>query len=531
MSFTAATVAVPSAGGGGGGGAKAPAPSGGKPPSAAEKASAAAAAAAAKRLESFMGTGGSLPDVSTPSARVTQEALLREGFMLHADMDKLHTDLCKAWSGSGGGSGGGGGGGGGKKERVLPLVCPSVEQYGAVVGLQLEEREPVPSAREAAEAAEGEGGGGAGGAPAAPPQRGFLPPQPLRDRNTYLPYRWMFSPLHERSAALRDRLEEMVGALAGATSVPLEAMTIGRICAEAEASRINTASVSLELAGGGGVVKLDLREVPRFAVFPGQIVGVQGASTGADRLAVSDLHTGGAAPYARMPIANARALARVRGKGGPTRVWVAAGPFTDPKDLHFEPLQEFLAEATQAEAGQSPNVLLLQGPFVDAEHPMVRSTEPLALDENNTGMVPSTFKEVWLSGALAWAAGGCSPRCRRAPPPFPRRPRPSCGAKLLLPPSPPPLFFSLTPPLRSPQDHRDLPHAAGCGGHRGGAAALPGRRPRRPRLPAVANGAGLYCGAAARGPGRRRHLSRALHPAPQPRHLCVRGPSVGQQQH
>jgi DNA polymerase alpha subunit B len=214
----------------------------------------------------------------------------------------------------------------------------------------------------------------------------------------------MFSPLHERSAELRDRLEEMVGALGAGAAVPAEAMTIGRICAEAEASRINTASVSLELAGGGGVMKLDLREVPRFAVFPGQIVGVQGASTGADRLAVTDLHTGGAAPYARMPMANARALARVRGKGGPTRVWVAAGPFTDPKDMNFEPLLEFLAEATQAEEGWGPNVLVLQGPFVDADHPLIRSTVPEAIDRVSELLVPSTFKEVWLSGAwrLGW---------------------------------------------------------------------------------------------------------------------------------
>ena len=320
--------------------------------------------------------------------------------MLHADMDKLHTDLCKVWVGSQGGA---------KKDKALPLVSPSVEQFGAVVGLQLEEREPVPSAREVAEASEAAAAAAAAAASdassasssAAPapsaPQRGFQPPQPLRDRNTYLPYRWMFSPLHERSAALRERMEEMVGALASTAAVPLEAMTVGRICAEAEASRVNTASVALELAQGGGTVKLDLREVPRYAVFPGQVLGVQGATTGADRLAVSDLHTASAAPYARMPLANAAALARVRGKGGPTRVWVAAGPFTDPRDLLFEPLQEFLAEATQAEEGQAPNVLVLQGPFVDLEHPMVRSTAPMAMDAD-AYLVPSTYKEVWLSG-------------------------------------------------------------------------------------------------------------------------------------
>jgi hypothetical protein len=377
MSFSSATKSA-SAGGGGG----------------SSKAAAAAAAVAAtttaltRRLETFSGTGGALPESSLPSVPVTQEALLRESFVFHAELSKLHTDLCKAWEQKGAGG----------NAKVVPWVSPSVEQFGAVVGMQLEEHEPLRSARELALDAEE---GGASTQPTMQQQRGFLPPQPLRDRNAYLPYRWMFSPLHERSAALRDRLEEMVTALGSAAPLPLESMTVGRICAEAEASKLSNASVSLELArgsggGGGGIMRLDLREVPRFAVFPGQVVGVQGASTAADRLAVSDLATSAAAPYARMPIANAVALAKVRGKGGPTRVWVAAGPFTDPKDFQFEPLHNFLAEAIAAEP--PPNVIVLQGPFVDMDHPMVKSTAPV--DDKGE---QSTYMEVWESSTFLHA--------------------------------------------------------------------------------------------------------------------------------
>jgi DNA polymerase alpha subunit B len=186
----------------------------------------------------------------------------------------------------------------------------------------------------------------------------------------------MFSPLHERAEALEERLEEVGAALAGRAGVPAEAMSVGRICTEADASKVNAASVTLELArsaAGAGRLSLDLREVPSFSVFPGQVVGVQGAATGADRLAVTALFADGAAPYAATPVRNARALAAARRAGGPTRVWVAAGPFTDAKNLDYEPLQEFLAEATQAEKGKMPDAIVLVGPFVDADHPMIKA--------------------------------------------------------------------------------------------------------------------------------------------------------------
>jgi hypothetical protein len=312
--------------------------------------------------DSFRGASGSLrDDARQPAARLTREALLGAGFELHAEFSLLHTDLCRGWEGAP------------LKSSSVPLVSPSAEQFGAVAGWQLEERVAPPPAAAAAEG--GEGGGG-GGAPPAALSAPTSIPQPIVDRNTYAPYRWMFSPLHERAEALEERLEEVGAALAGRAGVPVDAMSVGRICTEADASRVNAASVTLELAraaGGAGRLSLDLREVPTFAVFPGQVVGVQGAATGADRLAVTALFTDGAAPYAAAPARNARALAAARRTGGPIRAWVAAGPFTDAKNLDYEPLQELLAEATQAERGAQPDVVVLMGPFVDVDHPLVKA--------------------------------------------------------------------------------------------------------------------------------------------------------------
>jgi len=353
-----------------------------------------------KRVDTFAGSSGTLKEgVGDRYIRATQEDLLREGFEFHEDLSKLYTSLCRLEEP--------------RKEKCLPLVCPSVELYGAIVGWQLEDEEPV-----VAPATGGEGEGGEG--QQRPPQCGFLPPRPLRDRNTYKSYRWMFSPLHERAIALEERLDEMMGAIASSARVPTDSMSIGRICAESEASRVNATSVSLELAkgsnssglGGGvgnGRMSLDLREVPRFAVFPGQVVGVQGTPTFGDRLSVTALFTSGSAPYARMPLKNARALARVRGKGGPVRAWVAAGPFTDPRDLKFAALEQLLADVVGAGEESRPDVLILQGPFIDAEHPLIKSTAPLAKYEGDEveEQLPklSTYNHIW-SDTGAWCSSG-----------------------------------------------------------------------------------------------------------------------------
>jgi hypothetical protein len=88
----------------------------------------------------------------------------------------------------------------------------------------------------------------------------------------------MFSGLPARAEALDERLEEVRGAIAARARIAADAVSFGRICAEGDAARVNAASVSLERANGAGRLSLDFREVPKFAVFPGQVVGVRGAA-------------------------------------------------------------------------------------------------------------------------------------------------------------------------------------------------------------------------------------------------------------
>lgn len=68
------------------------------------------------------------------------------------------------------------------------------------------------------------------------------------------------------------------------------------------------------------------------------------------------------------PLRNAFSVA-----GAPQRlkVLVAAGPFTTSEDFSYSPLKE-LAEVCKKE---SPEAVILLGPFIDADHPNIASLE------------------------------------------------------------------------------------------------------------------------------------------------------------
>ena len=66
----------------------------------------------------------------------------------------------------------------------------------------------------------------------------------------------------------------------------------------------------------------------------------------------------------------------------------AAGPFTTAEDLAYGPLKALLQHCQQ----QQPDVLLLMGPFVDADHPKIQD-----------GQLQQTFSELfWSQVSLSW---------------------------------------------------------------------------------------------------------------------------------
>ena len=63
-------------------------------------------------------------------------------------------------------------------------------------------------------------------------------------------------------------------------------------------------------------------------------------------------------------------------------ILVAAGPFTSKDDVLYEPLQAVLDHCNE----RPPHVLLLLGPFVDAEHPLLQA-----------GTIQDSFNDVFAT--------------------------------------------------------------------------------------------------------------------------------------
>ena len=131
----------------------------------------------------------------------------------------------------------------------------------------------------------------------------------------------------------------------------------------------------------GHRVRLELRNLPSFSLFPGQSVVVEGSNPSGYCLVVDRLVMG--LPGARTSDPPAATLSLL----------VAAGPFSGPQ-LDYAPLSSLLGFALE----RRPEVLLLVGPFVDGEQ--VRDAVGLELtfeqlfDETVCGALESFSREV-----------------------------------------------------------------------------------------------------------------------------------------
>ena len=188
-------------------------------------------------------------------------------------------------------------------------------------------------------------------------------------------------------------------------------MVMGRVCCDSE-GRINESSLLLEGCqrhSQGQRTRLDLAKVPEYSVFPGQvnqILPMVLATPACDRAWC--VHrcwgSGGSTPVAtnfwrrsslprhlhpcppaplqispnllKQQARPSRCMRKVVlevdsvlhiGESG-VLLAIAAGPFTTCKDMSYQPLAELLAQCRQ----HRPDVLLLLGPFVDVEHPLVQ---------------------------------------------------------------------------------------------------------------------------------------------------------------
>lgn len=76
----------------------------------------------------------------------------------------------------------------------------------------------------------------------------------------------------------------------------------------------------------------------------------------------------------------------------PLSIYVACGPYTLYDNLNFEPLESLISHIVQ----NKPDIVILNGPFVDSEHKLIKSGKPYMEIENDDDG-DDTIEKVYLS--------------------------------------------------------------------------------------------------------------------------------------
>ena len=203
-------------------------------------------------------------------------------------------------------------------------------------------------------------------------------------------YKPMAMHLSEASEVLDERIDEFQQLVqshheledsafgSAASQSTAEVIAVGRIASDALEGKLNSASMVLETSrrtGAGLRVPLKLDAVS-YEFFPGQIIAVRGINASGENFTVSEvLEIPMLPPAASLP-SNLDLISQRLGinedDSAPSssyalNLMVAAGPYTADDNLAFEPLHELCEKAESSYA----DVLIMTGPFLDIEHPLL----------------------------------------------------------------------------------------------------------------------------------------------------------------
>ncbi|KKA26137.1 hypothetical protein TD95_004879 [Thielaviopsis punctulata] len=213
-----------------------------------------------------------------------------------------------------------------------------------------------------------------------------------------LAYKPLAMKLSEASEILDDRIDEFMDIVADALDIDTaefgspanqstaEIVAVGRIANDSAEGRLNTASLVMETSrrmGNGLRVPLNVSKLRGFSFFPGQIVAVRGSNVSGAEFVVSQVLD---LPLLPNAASDAETLAahvqRLRadpdamdGDGVsvddviPLNCMIASGPYTADDNLEFEPLAQLCTEAAE----KVVDTVLLFGPFIDIDHPLIAS--------------------------------------------------------------------------------------------------------------------------------------------------------------
>ena len=188
--------------------------------------------------------------------------------------------------------------------------------------------------------------------------------------------------IDEFTQIVQDGLGLDVSALGNAASKSTaEIVAVGRIASDAlEGGKLNEASLVLEMSrrqGAGLRVPLKMPDGASYEFFPGQIIAVRGTNASGDYFQATEvLDIPLLPPAVSIPLAIEAGNARLGldeasepSAAHALNLIVSAGPYTADDNLDYEPLHALCDKAQETSA----DVLLLSGPFLDIEHPLVAS--------------------------------------------------------------------------------------------------------------------------------------------------------------
>jgi DNA polymerase alpha subunit B len=231
-------------------------------------------------------------------------------------------------------------------------------------------------------------------------------------------YRPMAMHLSEASEALDERIDNFLAMIQKAHNLEdatfgnaaaqstSEIIAVGRIACDTAEGKLNVASLVLELSrrmGAGLRVPLKVDALPSYQFFPGQICALRGTNASGLYFTVKEVLS---VPKQSMPSSvpsnietiNERLEISEGSNSPPLNIMIASGPYTAENNLDFEPFQALCEKAEESMV----DALILNGPFLDIEHPMMASgnfdlPDVRGLDQEAT--LAALFR-IWISTPL-----------------------------------------------------------------------------------------------------------------------------------
>ncbi|KND93983.1 DNA polymerase alpha subunit B [Tolypocladium ophioglossoides CBS 100239] len=268
--------------------------------------------------------------------------------------------------------------------------------------------------------------------PAQPPLAPFPEPRiklTAASDQKKLAYKPLAMKLSEASEILDDRIDDFSALVQehhglddGAFGSPAsqgtaEVVAVGRVASDSMEGRLNAASLVLETSrrtGMGFRVPLKMDGIRGWSFFPGQIVALRGTNATGSEFVVNKVLEVPLLPNAASTSAALEAhRERLRGsqdamdsdaEPAPLNILFAAGPYTADDNLDYEPLHALCSQAADTYA----DALVLTGPFIDIDHPLIATGDfdlpDDAAHDPDTATMATVFKHLFAPALNRLAA-------------------------------------------------------------------------------------------------------------------------------